>query len=290
MDKSTKEFDDLINEMEIILDSHSKEMDKFDRKSDNNKIKSAQAFYEKVNKFKQEIKKVRLKFAESSLHEAFYIWKAGIEPSIYKDLGEFLVREMFIVLCDKSNRPLSIKSSESIDHTKILNKIRCTRTFSILLKENLILAYLSFFNWLSVITDSLTPFVEDPDEIRRQGRIIPYFMFIRFLCELNEKEQVVAKLLYYGGSRTLEEILSLNLRDIDLNKGLIEFGSQLISYPQHIFSDIKALTGTRTTGKVFKGRQNAPLNPATIFRNFKEAAIKVGLGQSFSPKLLTTNV
>ena len=289
MVKSNKKYDDLLSEMQFILRSCEKEIGIMEKKPINEQIRSKEVFFDKVNGLAQEIENIRLKFMECSLHEAYYIWRSGVEPSIYGELGDFLVKNMFIVLCDKPNHPLKIKSVENLDHTEIINQIRCTRTFSILLTENLVLAYLLFFNWLSELTGSFLPVLADPDESRRYGRIIPYPIFIRFLSHLKEQEQVVAKLLYYGGSRTLEEVLSLNLKDVDFEKELITFGSQLISYPQHIFNDIKVITNKRRTGKIFKGRQDAPLNPATIFRNFKESAIKVGLGQTFSPKLLTTN-
>ena len=76
---------------------------------------------------------------------------------------------------------------------------------------------------------------------------------------------------------------------IDFEKKLIKYKNQLVSYPGHVFADIKTLIEQKTSGQVFLGRQNAPLNPATIFRNFKEAALKVGLGQSFSPAMLILN-
>lgn len=289
MVRPTKEFEDLFTEMRVLLDSSENELSIFEKKSIKEQLASQHDFFAKANKFAQELKNIRLKFMESSLHEAFCYWSACIEPRIYGDLGDFLVREMFIVLYDKLNHPLTIKSVENLDHTKIIDQIRCTRTFSILLRENLILAYLSFFNWLSELTDHFLPALVDPDASRWNRRVIPFPIFIRFLSQLKDNEQVVAKLLYYGGSRTLEEVLSLDLKDVDFKSGFIYFGTQFISYPQHIFNDIKVITNTRSSGKIFKGRQNAPLNPATIFRNFKEAAIKVGLGQIFSPKLLTTN-
>lgn len=104
--------------------------------------------------------------------------------------------------------------------------------------------------------------------------------------------QLLAKLLYYGGSRTLDEVLSLDLKDVDYKEQVIRYGSQLIAYPAHVFSDIQALTEGRPkpSGRIFIGRQNANLNPATVFRNFKEAGSRIGLGDSFSPKSLTTSV
>jgi hypothetical protein len=98
-------------------------------------------------------------------------------------------------------------------------------------------------------------------------------------------------LLYFGGTRTLEEVLTLNIENVNIDKRFINFGLQPIAYPLHVFADIKDLSQGRKKGRVFIGRRgkSTSLNPATIFRNFKEAATEVGLGQNFTPKMLVTN-
>lgn len=68
---------------------------------------------------------------------------------------------------------------------------------------------------------------------------------------------------------------------------MVKINTLVVSYPLHVFADIKAIIGKRTTGKVFRGRQNAPLNQTTVFRNFKKAGVKSGLGSNVTPAYLT---
>lgn len=123
-----------------------------------------------------------------------------------------------------------------------------------------------------------------------QGRALPYPSFVSFLSALsNDKSRLVASLLYYGGSRTLEEVLQITLKDVDFEKKVVYFKSTPVNYPAHVFNDIKAIVKPRTSGRLFIGRQGSALNPATIFRNFKEAGVKIGLGSLFTPACLTAN-
>ena len=112
---------------------------------------------------------------------------------------------------------------------------------------------------------------------------------MQFLNALNnDKVVAVAKLLYYGGNRTLEEILRINLDQVDFKKHQIKFDDYLIKYPEHVLCDIKALTAPRRNGRVFEGRQKAALNPRTVYRHFQEAAATIGLDPAFNVKWLTT--
>ena len=99
---------------------------------------------------------------------------------------------------------------------------------------------------------------------------------------------IVAKqLLYFGGDRTLDEVLNLKIPDVDFEEHLIGFGAKSVPYPLHVFADIKAIIGKRSKGKVILGRQEGDLNPATVFRNFKTAGINAGMPWLSLPSQLT---
>lgn len=241
-----------------------------------------------------EMHKAILKFSQQPLFAAFLSWiedMRSVYPEIFNH-AQILINEKFLSLLDEKKNFLTVASVKYFDHIQIINTIRLQKALSLTLREDLVSTYLSFTYWLETETHDYVSRAFDPDEMKRQGRAIHYSMFIKLLEHLDDKMQLVAKLLYFGGSRTLDEVLSLDLNDVDYQQRVIKYGSQLISYPEHIFHEIKAITQGRTgsKGRVFIGRQNANLNPATIFRNFKEAASRVGLGESFSPKSLTTSV
>lgn len=237
-----------------------------------------------------------LKFLKIPLLAAISTWgqsMMSIDFRIPSALSK-LITDNFIEVYENTSylnsRPyLPIAEFSDVDHNKIINKIRSRRDLSHQSKEHLVGTYVSFINWLSEQTYHHIKSIVDPDLMKRQSRTIDFSIFIKLMDHLNEKAQLVAKLLYYGGSRILEDVLDLQLEDINFREFKVRFGSQIIIYPAHIFADIKAIAQDRKSGRLFLGRQEAPLNPATIYRKFKEAGSQIGLGDTFSPKSLTTN-
>lgn len=237
-----------------------------------------------------------LKFLKTPLLAAISTWgqsMMSIDFKIPSALSK-LISENFILVYDNASNTigksyLPIAKFSAVDHSKIVNEIRSRRDLNHQSKEHLVVTYVSFINWLSEQTYHHIKSITDPDLMKRQNRVIDFSIFIKLMDHLDEKAQLVAKLLYYGGSRILEDVLDLQLGDINFRELKVRFGSQMIIYPAHIFADIKAIAQDRKSGQLFLGRQGAPLNPATIYRKFKEAGSQVGLGDNFSPKSLTTN-
>ena len=245
---------------------------------------------------KNQFKKGRTKFIENISGElfvaSFLIWikEVGSLRNDTFETAKMLLEHELIGVTDNKGKPWTMEKARSFDHSIILDTIRCHREWSLQLRETITKTYTCFMAWLWSETQGYFNRFEDPDLQKSQNRALPHPFFIAFLDTLaNDKARIVAKLLYFGGSRTLEEILQLKIEDIDFEKRLIQFETHLVAYPAHVFDDIRSLSNPSTKGKVFKGRQNAPLNPATIFRNFKEAALKTNLGSTFTPANLTMN-
>lgn len=229
-------------------------------------------------------------FAEIPFLAAFLIvMKERLEK--FKDCQEcieeakMLLENGFIGIYDNRGNIWTLENVAKQNANIIYQAIRCHRKWPMKIREKLVIAYYRILNDLDIATKGYIKIIEKTDAEITVDRVINREFFIKFLDELNEKPQLVAKLLYFGGNRTLDEVLQLSLEDVIFEKRLIKFGSQEISYPSHIFVDISAISENRSKGKVFLGRQNLPLNQATIFRNFKEAAHKLGLA-AFSPSTL----
>ncbi len=224
---------------------------------------------------------------------AFLVWikEIALEPP-ERLASKTLLENGFIGIKDKEGQVWTLASARLFDHCNVIEAIRCHKEWSFTLRESLVETYLDFMLWLSKSTFGYIKKTEDPDLWRIQGRYLAYKNFINFLSKLKDEDQLVAKLLYFGGTRTLEEVLSLNIEDIDFSKRLVNFGLQPVSYPLHVFADLKDLSQDQKKGRIFVGRRGkgTALNPATIFRNFKEAAVEVGLGKNFTPKTLTVNI
>lgn len=229
--------------------------------------------------------------SEQPLLAAFILWakEVALENADMMNAAKLLLEADFIRITAKSGKIWTIENTSTLNHRAVIDAIRCTSTWPIPLREEVVTNYISFINWLSDETHGTIQKIEDPDQLLVKGRLFPYSQFIKLIAALRDKEQLAAKLLYFGGKRILDDVINLELDAIDFGKKAIRYKSQLIHYPPHVFADIQMLVGKRTSGRLFLGRQNAPLSRLTIFRKFKEVAYEVGLGPSFLPTILTSS-
>jgi hypothetical protein len=255
-------------------------------------VEQCELFEKQRNHIKSEYTKFIGEISEEPFIASFIVWvkEVGYRHMEMLEGAKMLLEHGLIGVTDHAGGLWTIGKAKGFDHRTVIDTIRCHKEWTLPVRENVVKTYLSFISWLSLETNSYIPRLEDPDLVRSQGRTLPYSSFISFLGALpNDKARLVASLLYYGGSRTLDEVLQLTLKNVDFEKRVIYFESVPVSYPAHVFDDIKEMAKPRTSGKLFLGRQGLPLNPATIFRNFKDAALKSGLGPLFTPAYLTTS-
>lgn len=251
--------------------------------------KECERFDEQRSHIKGEYKKFTGDISKEPFIATFLVWvkEEGCRTAEMLEGSKMLLENGLIGITDDKGALWTIGKAKEFDHRTVIDTVRSHREWPLLVRENVVKTYLSFLSWLSTETFSYISKIEDPDLVRTQGRTLSYPAFISFLNALpNDNVRLVASLLYYGGSRTLDEVLQLTLKDVDFKKHSIHFKAVSVSYPEHIFADVQAITKSRTSGKIFLGRQKSPLNPATIFRNFKEAALKSGLGDFFTPACL----
>lgn len=252
--------------------------------------KEKEAFVKGRDHLHGEIAKFSKVAKEISLLAAFFVWaKEYTMKSLLEDNLLLLVRNEFISFENKSGHFTKIKDVTEKGIKSDLERIRCCHELTIDQRETLVQNFIDFFNWLANQTLFYHLKVIDPDKSQSQNRVFSHEDFIDLLTHLDKRCQLIAKLLYFGGRRTLDEVITLNIEDVDLKNHLINYEDTSASYPLHVFEDIKTLVDARTLGKLFIGRQGSPINPSTIFRNFKEVANLLGFGETFSPKTLTTD-
>lgn len=221
---------------------------------------------------------------------AFLYWsKTSFIRRDWPDCAKILLENDLIPFRDKKDSLLLMKDVEKKTLTHALELIRCKTQFTISVRESLTLAFVHFFDWLAYTTRNRLWKIQDPDRWKARDRVLPYDTFMQFLEKLDQKSQLIAQLLYLGGSRTIDQVLNLQFQDICYSKQTIQFEEQTISYPLHIFQDIKMLAGKRSSGRIFLGRQSSPLNRTTVFRAFKEASLLIGIKNPLSPKDLTAS-
>ena len=255
-------------------------------------IKDSEAFIHQQQSMQSKVDDFFRTISNRLFLSTFLVWVKDPRNAMSSKIREYVKQLCFdklITFEDQDHNLLILDQIKSSDLTKTIDEIRCRQTIAISDKETLVELYIIFTIWLQTFTYGFIHAVEDPDLAKSKGRLISLHQFNKFLEKLDQKGQLVAKLLYFGGSRTLDEVISLKLENVNFKTSYIRYKSQLISYPTHVFADIKALIESRKQGRVFLGRQDSPLNPATIFRKFKEAGSLAGFGDSFSPKALTNS-
>lgn len=254
-------------------------------------LNSINSFSAEVTSLQSMLKHAHALFEKQSLLAAYLTWTKYHYFKIEAfDYPKLILQKNIIPFKNNSGRLLLIQDLTKEFFVNILEAVRCRRDLSLHLKEAFVYTVLDFNEWFCQATTFGKRFeVEDPDRLKTAGRLVAFDDFIELLCNLDKRCQLVAKLLYFGGSRTLEQVITLQIEDVQFDAQEIIFDGVKIGYPKHIFEDILSLIDGRPSGNVFEGRQNTSLNAATIFRNFKEAASRIPLGDSFSPKSLTTN-
>jgi hypothetical protein len=253
--------------------------------------KSYEIFLAERKRLQGEMKTFSDTIAVQPLLTGFLAWVKEILvlPNVDLNLAKILLENGLIGINDKEGEVWTIAKAKEFDHQSVIDAIRCRSEWPTTLREDLVMAYVIFIQWLSSVTYGYIDKIEDPDQLRTQARALPYPLFLNFISHLKDKDRLVAKMLYFGGNRALEDILDLKIEEVDFENRFIYFNTQPITYPLHIFADVKALVKDRQKGRIFLGRQNTPLNAATIFRNFKDAATASGMGQNFTPKVLLIN-
>lgn len=248
-------------------------------------------FEEERNKLKSTMQESLKTLRGKPLLVAFLVWsRRGLIGKGVSNYSRKLLDQKIIQFTDSKKKLVPIRETSRKEVFNAIEKIRSIKDFDIMEREILTAHYLDFINWLHAIAFFSVSDIEDPDKQKTLHRWLKYDVFIKLLTKLDDRCQLVAKLLYFGGSRVLAEILDLDVRDVDFDRRVIAYDTFEISYPLHVIDDIKNLIGDRKKGKVFLGKNKTSLNAATIFRNFKEAASQVGLNEEFSPKMLSTDV
>ncbi len=185
----------------------------------------------------------------------------------------------------------SLEEYSQVCHNAIISQIKTHSSWFLQKREDAISVYISFANWLSEATLGYVKQAFDPDRVITNKRCLPYQKYVELLTLLPVREQMVAKLFYLGGARSLNDILSLDIKSVNFKDSFIDFSHGPIKYPQHVFDDLKFFIKGRKKGYVFANKQvNERINHTVPYRSLKKAAQKIGLPESFSYKDLVKDV
>lgn len=234
-------------------------------------------FGKEINRFHKEIAKVSL-----SLFLVTWVDEerqgSALEISLVSDFLESKLLQL-----------KSLQDFASADRVSILEEIRCFQEWSIPKREEIALLYVVFTSWLSKKTFGYVLSVQDQDRSVSQNRQVPFAQYIRIINHLDLRERILAKMFYLGGSRGLEEVLSVKIEDIDFKKKCIHL-EETVAYPKHLFEDIKEHIQDRKKGFLFAGKDGERISHTTSFRALKKVVEDLKLDPEFTFRELTKNI
>jgi hypothetical protein len=269
----------------LSIDSQADEKKLFSLKSDF--LKSFQTLHKQVAAFKDSI--VNIPLSAMVLLWGELICDDKVFGSRYLGMLRELIEKGLLPLIAGKKKTITLQDLAQQDPSSVIEKIRCYSSWDVSRREDCVLLYTTFSEWLSKETFGYIPEAKDLDRIATQKRQIPFDTYIKILSHMDLREQILAKMFYLGGSRGLEEVLSVEIKQIDFSRFLIHFSDD-ISYPQHLFGDIKEYIQNRKKGYVFVGRNEERISTTTPFRTLKKIASDLGLGAEFTFKDFTKNV
>ncbi len=269
----------------LSIDSQQDEKKLFSLKSQF--LNSFQNLHTQVAAFKEHI-------AGAPLSALILLWgellcEDKVFGNRYLQMMRELIEANLLLLTSDKKKTIPLYDFSLQDPSLVIDNIRCYGGWNVSKREDHILLYKTFSEWLSKETFGYVPEACDLDRHLAQKRQISFETYIEILSHMDLREQILAKMFYLGGNRALEEVLSVKIEDIDFPRSLIHFSDD-VSYPRHLFEDIKKYIQSRKKGYVFAGREQERVSTSTPFRSLKKIASELHLDPEFTFKDFTKNV
>ena len=266
-----------------------------DLQQDEKKLSSlASDFAKSSHDLQSQVTAFKERIAGSPLSAMVLLWGERVSNDkifgkSYLKIMRDLVETGLLPLTVKKKKTGTLQDLLSQDSSGIVDAIRCHQDWSINRREDAVLVYIAFSKWLSKETFGYVPEANDLDRISTQKRAILFETYLKIVSHLDLREQILAKMFYLGGQRALEEVLSVKIEDVNFSRFLIHF-SEDVSYPGHLFEDIKRFIQGRKNGYVFAGKEEERVSTTTPFRALKRVVAKLGLDPEFTFKEFTKNI
>ena len=276
---------DLLLKSCLSIDSDQNEKKLFSLRADFSKF--SQDLHKQVAAFKDII-------ARAPLSSFVILWgelisKDKIFGKRYLCMMRELVEAKLLALTSEKKKTVFIRDVALQDPALVIERIRCHKDWPISKREDFVLLYKTFSEWLSQETFGYVSQAKDLDRLASEKRRIPFESYIDMLSHMDLREQILTKMFYLGGQRPLEEVLSVRVEDIDFSHSRIHF-SEDVFYPRHLFEDIKRFIQSRKKGYVFIGKEGERISTTTPFRSLKKVVSELGLDPEFTFKEFTKNV
>lgn len=246
-------------------------------------------FSSATGQISQEIENFKAKISSIPFIAAILFWASFTEKdrvfgARYLDMMRELITVGILPYKLEAGKPLTMQEFKFLNHIAIIDAIRCNPKWLEQKREDHVLFFIFFLNWLSDATVGYISKVQDPDRQLAARRQLPYETYIEIITSLSLREKIIAKIFYLGGNRSSDEVLSLKIEDIDYTGSKLNLSGCWVSYPKHVLEDLKNYIGKRRKGFVFVGREGEKTDPTVPYRALKTVVSKLNLDPSFTFK------
>ncbi len=246
-------------------------------------------FTSAADQVSQEIEKFKAKISSIPFIAAILVWASFVEKDKvfgyrYLDMMRELLIMDIIPYKNEENKPLTIEEFNALNYATIIDVIRCNIKWPEQKREDFVSFYVVFLNWLSDATFGYISKMQDPDRQLTARRLLPYQTYIEIISSLSLRDKILVKIFYLGGNRSLDEVFSLKIEDINFSECKLNLSGCFVSYPKHVLEDLKSYLGRRRKGHVFIGRDGQRIDHTVPYRAVKSVTAKLNLDPKFTLK------
>lgn len=173
---------------------------------DEGELKQAGATFSKHSRaIQNEILNFKIQASQYPLMMAIFLWAQWIsDDRVFGEKYLSMMQELVEtnILIHKGLRdgnPVSLSEFALWDAETIVEYIRCVEKWPIEKREDYVKFYCEFSHWLSKHTFGFIPIAVDQNREVTQQRKLPFELYIKFLMNLEQREQIMVKLFYLGG-------------------------------------------------------------------------------------------
>lgn len=255
--------------------SKPKDIDRFE--------KDYNSFHKEIQSFEKIRESHHNKLLKLPLNLLFIHWLKNLnKKSFIKKHSKNLMTLIEEKLIPASSAALETLVKKNVKN--IYEKIRSDRKFTTLEKEGLCNTFQEFLNHLEVLLKGSVNFSADPIQILTQNKKVSHVQFLRFIEPLSDRDQLIAKVLYYG-EPALEETLELTHDKILFKQSAIQFRKEVTPYPWHVIQELKEISENKMAKDlVFTNQKGKQIERPHLNNCFERASQKLNGKARITPK------
>lgn len=251
----------------------------------------ARAMHQARDQFNQAIKAFEKELSKIPIGAEIEAWLQSLDLPA-KEVLEYetymlrLIDLGILRLINESGEARMLNELTPNEHQAIIENIRCSSKLTIEDKEKMVKIYILFSQQLSRDTLRLIMQGENSDFQRTIKKVVSYEEFIKFIQHLQERDALIAKLLYFGAP-SMEEVLNLRVIQVHLKDGLVKFNKFSVRYPKHVMLELKSHLNKKDKNElVFVNLRGEIVGRTHLNNCFNRASRKISSTKRITPTLL----